>query len=991
MLRPVSRLFGTLFVILLAPAMAYAQGSIAGAAKDSSGAVLPGVTVEAASPVLIEKVRTVVTDGTGQYSIVDLRPGTYSVTFTLPGFNTLKREGVELTGSFTAKVDAELRVGAVEETVTVTGETPTVDVQSSTRQRVLDADVIAAVPTGRVHYNLAVLVPAVGMVQGSAAPVSTQDVGGSQGLQTFEMSVHGSHGDAQRLTMNGVSIGGIVGAGTRAGAMPSATAVQEMAINTAAVSAEWATGGVQINFIPREGGNAFKGLVFVNGANRSMQGDNFTQDLRDRGLLTRTVMDNIWDVNPGFGGPLRRDRIWFFVTARRNHVASGSGALTDLNRNNLAKWTYSPDPSNPALNIGDNKVIDLRLTWQATPRNKLAGTYDQQDLCRCPNGTGLQSSVESIRDRRFPLQRSFQADWSSPVTSRFLLEASAFQRNETYHDTPGGSTHGDLLSPEMIGVNEQSTGVNYRGPSNVYSHARSHSMFLRAAASYITGAHALKVGINDGFGLNGPNASFFPKYPLTYRFNNGIPNRITEFATPYEDRENLDYDFGAFVQDRWTFNRLTVTGGIRYDAYANSYPAAHFGPGLLVPNRNIDFPETENISWQDVTPRLGAAIDVFGNGKTAVKASLNKYLQGLATGQLSKSPSNITVNSTTRSWNDLTFPVGDPRRGNFAPDCDLTSTGANGECGAMANAAFGSPSISTIYDSNLTSGWGKRNYNWEFSAGVQQEIVPRVSAEVSYFRRWFGNFYATDNTLTAPSDFSQFSVTAPVDTRLPNGGGNLIAGLYDLNPNKVGQVSNFVTLSDNYGNQIEHWNGVDLTMVARLRQGITMQGGLSTGRTSTDNCEVVAKLDNPSPLYCHADTKFITQVKLLGVYVVPRIDVQFSATFQSIPGLPLRADYVATNAQVTPSLGRALSGGASNVTVNLVSPGSLYGERLNQLDFRFGKILKFGRARATASVDLYNALNVSTVMIENSSYASWRVPVLAIDARLAKVSFQIDF
>ena len=291
----------------------------------------------------------------------------------------------------------------------------------------------------------------------------------------------------------------------------------------------------------------------------------------------------------------------------------------------------------------------------------------------------------------------------------------------------------------------------------------------------------------------------------------------------------------------------------------------------------------------------------------------------------------------------------------------------------------------------MLHGWNKRPYDWEFETGVQHQLLPRVGVDVSYFRRWYGNFTVTDNLLAAASDYSPFSVTAPADSRLPGGGGYAVSDLYNLNPNKVGQVNNLFTLASNYGNQIEHWNGVDVTLNVRLRQGTTVQGGMSTGRTSTDSCDVVAKIDNPSSLYCHVDTAFLTQVKFLGTYAVPKVDVQISATFRSVPGPQIVANYVAPNAVVQPSLGRPLSGGAANVTVNLVQPGTMYGERSNLLDMRFSKIFKFGRYRTSVNLDLSNALNSSAVTSLNNNLATWQVPTAIDLARFFKISASFDF
>jgi hypothetical protein len=246
-----------------------------------------------------------------------------------------------------------------------------------------------------------------------------------------------------------------------------------------------------------------------------------------------------------------------------------------------------------------------------------------------------------------------------------------------------------------------------------------------------------------------------------------------------------------------------------------------------------------------------------------------------------------------------------------------------------------------------------------------------------------------------PKAHDRFSITAPSDPRLPGGGGYTIAGLYDLKPAAFGRAAdNFPTFADNYGSQIDRWNGVDVTVNARLQPGLTVQGGTSTGRRVADNCEVLAQLPESAPLglpYCNIKEAFRTQVKFLTTYTVPRIDVQVSGTFQSLPGPQILANYVATNAVVAPSLGRTLAGGANNVTVNLVAPGTMYGERLNQLDLRFGKILRFGRIRTTANLDLYNALNANPVLTLSPAFATWQRPQSILNPRFAKLVMQVDF
>jgi hypothetical protein len=448
---------------------------------------------------------------------------------------------------------------------------------------------------------------------------------------------------------------------------------------------------------------------------------------------------------------------------------------------------------------------------------------------------------------------------------------------------------------------------------------------------------------------------------------------------------------GVFAQDKWTVRGLTFSYGVRYDYVTNHFPEQHVGPALLTPTRNITFPARRNVANHDLSPKLGASYDPFGTGKTALKVSLNRYLtvmgidgSGIGGGG---NPVNNLVVSTTRSWTDS--------NGNFVPDCDLRNSAANGECGQMANTDFGGTRLGATYDPDLLRGWRKRENNWEVSAGVQRELVPRVSADVSYFRRWFGNFAATDNLAVGPTDFDPFSITAPLDPRLPGGGGYTISGFHNLKPAQFGvPASNFVTRAKNFGKQVEYWQGADFTISARPHVGLLLQGGTSTGRTVTDNCEILAKIPENSPVgvpYCHVTTAFLTQVKLLGSYEIPRVDVQISGAFQSLPGPQILANYVASNAEVAPSLGRSLSGGARNVTVNLVEPGTMYGERMNQLDLRVSKMLRVGRTRTRMNVDLYNALNSNAVETLNNSFAVWQRPTRIVPARFLKLSAQIDF
>src|SRR5687767_285964 len=360
-------LFVGLIVLLSSPA--YAQATLTGVVRDASGAVLPGVTVEATSPALIEKVRSVVSDNSGQYRIVDLRPGTYSVTFTLPGFNTVKRDGIVLSGDFVATVDAELRIGTLEETVTVTGESPIVDVQSARVQTVVDREVLTLIPSSRNANGIQALIPGLSS-NGDAGGIT----GGSGGMAGF---IHGARASDSRTRHDGINTGW-AGANSNA-AVSNVAGSQEVVMTTSGGLGEAETAGVMLNIIPRDGGNQFSGTFAYSGANGSMQGSNYTDALRNAGLRSPQELLKVWEVNPMGGGPIKRDRLWFYATYREVYAENTiPGMFFNKNAGDPTKWLVEFDTARPAFLDSLTRNAIGRLTWQVSPRNKLSLSHSEQ-------------------------------------------------------------------------------------------------------------------------------------------------------------------------------------------------------------------------------------------------------------------------------------------------------------------------------------------------------------------------------------------------------------------------------------------------------------------------------------------------------------------------------------------------------------------------------------------------------------------------------------
>lgn len=982
-----ARVLVLLAAISLAPAVASAQtalaGAIAGVARDTSGGVIPGVTVEAASPALIEKVRVAVTNDQGLYRIVDLRPGVYTVTFTLPGFGTFRREGVELTTGFTATVNAELRVGALEETVVVSGAAPLVDTQNVMTQNVFSRELLDRLPNSKTIRGYVPLIP------GATMGAANQDVGGNTGESVTSIGIHGNRGGDMLYTINGMRPGNMQGAagGFRTFSV-NAAATQEVTFQTGGISAESETGGIQMNVVPKEGGNRYTGYFSLSYANSDMQSGNTTAELTARGLSPQVKLRKIYDFNPAFGGPIKQDKLWFFLSQRSWGTEVPRPTPGDYFNKTQGTPVYTPDYSRPFYARSPRKSNLVRMTWQAAEKHKLTVGEDLQFNCNCPLPSQLNAAPEAQGNHRYR-ENFVDIGWTYPRTNRLLFEAGAGFYNSKYLYE---QIEGVRFQASDIQVTELTTGYRFNSRATQTNTDGGYGLIThqnwnqRVSASYVTGSHSFKSGLFIQEGGRDHLSNMIGD--RNYSVRNGVPTSVTIFASPAVNN-NRFANIGIFAQDQWTIRKLTLNLGVRYD-YINGWdPEQSAEAGTFVPARL--YPLTKNLpNFKDVSPRMGAAYDLFGSGRTALKASLGRYvgLEGARLQQLYH-PANQQVNNASRTWNDA--------NGDFQPNCNLTLPAANGECGPLSPSTFGQTRVVNRPADDILTGFGNRLHNWQGSVSIQHELRSGLSVNFGYFRTWYGNFEATDNLAVGPQDFSPYCVTAPADSRLPNGGSQL-CGLYDIVPAKFGLVENLVTQASHYGKKTEVYNGFDATMTARFGEGGLVTGGLSTGRTVTDDCAV--RMDSPDKLFCRNTQPFEgqTQLKLSGAYPLPW-DMQVSTTYQDLPGIPIVASYVASNAQVVPSLGRNLGqcGTAATCTgtlivANLFEPGTLFEGRIRQVDFRFTKSFKVGRVNLEGMLDAYNAFNASPILGMNTRYGpSWLAPQQILAGRLFKVGSRITF
>ena len=999
-------------IFLFTQAASAQNAGIGGVVSDDTGGVLPGVTVTAASPVLIEGQRLAVTDAQGRYAFAALLPGGYSITFSLPGFNQVLRDGIELAAGFTANINVELGVGGIEETITVTGAAPVVDIQNVRRQSSIDAEALATLPLGMKHVNNLITV--------TPGFSGLADVGGRYSQPG---NFHGKSGT--KVAFDGM---GIENSSGNSSYQINSLSVQEFVAQTSGIQADTNADGAVINTIPKEGGNTFSGILSGFYTDSTFESSNLTPELEARGAKSANKTINMFDKGISLGGPIVQDRLWYFTAIRswgfarkaagtywNQSTAPGAPAtgqpryLSPMDQEyagrdtatqpmrqvvNFIPWVDRPDDRySGRLEWYDSSLF--RGTWQASQNNKFNFTYDEQRACNC--GTRQSGrAMEAQPGYRFDPNRLIQYTWTSTVTSRLLIEAGGAAAISQWNSfwMPG-------VEPTHVRVDDTGLGIRYgaygfqRGdPNNTDRHSQRFSL------TYVTGSHNFKVGTQIEELVD--NVYQFENQNTAYRFNNGVPNRITMYADP-SLRMDRAFDVGIYAQDQWTLDRLTLNIGVRLEKHWGYSPAqvspsepnrADAWPGALRINewlgqRSFEkTPVTPN--WTDISPRVGFAYDLFGTGRTALKMSLGHFVAQIDNEiTMLNNPFVRSITTTNRAWNDANE--------NYIPDCDLGNFDANGECGGISNTNFGKNNPNaTQWDPDVLN--GLRDSNWDLSAEVQQELMDGLSVTLGYYFNTAGynseydsKTRVIDNMKVGADDYDEYCITQPTDSRLPRSGQEM-CGLYDIKPSKYGQVERIYTKTSLFGESIYRNHFYNVTIDGRLPNGITIGGGADSGMTTKDMCFVV---DSPQELlYCNEREPFSsqTQLKAFGSIPLPA-DFLIGFAYQNLSGPNYQADrYYATSTLRFVNGRTSLASGGGGVMVPLVGDDELYGGRISRLDIRASKTLNYGRVRLQINFDAYNLLNTSDIRDITDAYGSrWGYPNTIIDPRLLQFGAQIDF
>jgi hypothetical protein len=736
----------------------------------------------------------------------------------------------------------------------------------------------------------------------------------------------------------------------------------------------------------------------------NLKGDLFANP--NNSLTNVSVIKKIWDFNPGVGGPIVKDKLWFYFTFRHWGV-NKTVADSYFNALGPTSLAYQPDLTRPGIDDGHIVSRAGRLSWQIGTKDKLTWYIDDQAKYRNHWGISALISPEASAIQVTPTSYVQTFKWTRTQSNKLLFDAGFGIYDQEYTelyqpDVIGSSakTYNDSLIQKstVYSITELTTGKvtgAWNNPADHFSILRTYS----GGASYVTGAHSFHFGA----ALSEGSRRLVQRYTgdLTMTFSQGAPFSVT-LRTPLDEKDGITGDFSTYAQDKWRIKRATLNLGIRYDWFRGNVMSEDLPASRWNPAAHFNAAPVQN--WKDISPRVGIAYDLFGNGKTAIRASIARYVNGEEVGTVIAANPETTIGTTdTRTWTDCNHDKTIFNLDGSVQTCTLPNGSVVSELGPTTNTNFGKviPSNTTT-DPSVLNGWGARPYNWEFQGSVQHQLVRDLSLNVSYYRRSFGNQVIQDNVPLGKNAYDgPFCITAPTNPNLPNGGGYQVCGLYDLKTTFVGQVQNVRRLASAAGGITDVYQGYDVNVTSRFAKGTFIQGGIlsQTRHYNTCNAPLLGanlQVNSPEARFCDQTFPLRPDMKLSGSHKLPW-DFNISATYQfsMLTSPNILATWSAPNSVIQPALGRNLSVGTTK-TISLIEPGKVWGDNLNQLDLRFSKRFNLEKTHLRVDADLYNAINSNWPFSLNNTFSTaatsnWLRPTNVLQGRLFKLGGQFDF
>jgi hypothetical protein len=809
-------IFAGFLAVTIFPSLASAQSTITGTAHDSTGAIMVGVTVEASSPALIEGSRTVTTDGEGRYAVVDVRPGTYTMTFTMQGFSTVKQP-VEVPANITVTVDGNMKPGSVGETVNVEAAIATVDVQDVAHPQVLTRADMDDIPTARNMQSIGALVP--------GAHLNTPDVGGSMQVQQTYLTAHGNQTNHDTYLLDGMLINTTQLDGTIQTYVDTEI-IQESTYQTSNVTAEIEGGGVYVNMVPKDGGNQFHADVFLGYVPSRFVGTNVTPLETTQGVTGQSRVSEIQDFNGSVSGPILKNKLWFLITGRKQ--------LTNLQSPGSFNTNGSPGVEVDYIYTGTG-----RLTYQASTKNKVSAMWTrdwktiQDDIVTGAGGFNDSNPTISSNHRLPVMYYILQTRWTGTITPKLILQAGFSLDKLDYYVTYQPGVQQTPFTPTWYAqASELDTAQLTRSVAGgVNSYYKFDRYAYNVTGQYVTGSHQIKFGFTDSFGPSYTNN--IANGDAIYNYSNGVPLSITAEDTPTYAKPYLDHDIGIYAMDTWNYKHLSVTAGLRWEYLSNHVNPENAPAGRFVPARSIARIDCSTINglscFNDWAPRLGAVYDLFGNHKTAIKAGIGKYDSPIVTSNLNNFNPMFTTSETV-PW--INPPTTSCQSGGASlsqlttgtPGCyPLGATFGQGNIGANPNPAFGLLPANHTLDPNF-----HREYNIQYSLGVQQEVYRGVTLNFNWNRRSGYQQMLVLNQAVPSSAWTTQSISNPLD-------GTPIT-IFNLSPAFAGLTPILHETNSPQSLQANVYNGFETSVSARLPRKIYLFAGWSLDHQWDRSC-----------------------------------------------------------------------------------------------------------------------------------------------------------